>query len=136
MNVFGVGIPDLTKVKASNTANEIEPYMAQNRDAYLAGDRSLTSQANGLATFDALWNQFVQLESDPALGEAGKRGIQERGPTGTPSWGKNWFQLYREPIANDKAISAGVADSLSAGVSENMVPIVVALGAALIISRL
>jgi hypothetical protein len=138
MNLFGVGVPDYTKIKASNTANEIEPYMVQNRDGYLAGERTVENQANAVATFDALWGQFVQLESDPALGEAGKRGIQERGKDGIPSWGKNWFQLYRDPIANDTSVvGSGIFDSFTGGEGgTSWVPLIVAAAAAVVIAKM
>ena len=72
-----------------------------------------------LSNFDVLWNWLQQPQQcgNPALGDAGKRCISDRQagactwtqpasavpPWGTPPAGAcwNWFNGYRDPIAND-----------------------------------
>lgn len=94
------------KVASTAIVNEFEPHLVDNLNAYLNSNHYASQQAQALANFDALWNQMVRMIQSSDLGGPGERAIQERGPTGTPSWGKNWFQLYRDPIANDPKVKA------------------------------
>lgn len=116
--------PDYTKIKASQNADAIEQYMKANVNGYLQVNppRPVSLQSEAVGNFDSLWAQFVQLESEPSLGTAGSRGIQERGRDGKPSWGKNWFELYRDPIANDAQVESGngITDTLSAATGVDM----------------
>lgn len=105
------------KQVASQYADEIEYYMKQNLDAWEASSKSNADQKQCLDNFDLLWHEAVSLWSDPSLGSAGQRAIQERGEGGTPSWGKNWFQLYRYPIAE---YQVGNVASVTGGVSETI----------------
>lgn len=89
------------KIRASQVVDEIEPYMASNRDAYFAGPRNRSSQAQALANFDAMWADVVRACSDPSLGGPGQRCIAERQPGG--QW--DWFSYYRDPIAGDAAVA-------------------------------
>lgn len=105
--------PDVKKIAASNDANQVEAQVLKpNVEQYLAGPRTVAARDQALAVFDQGWAALVQACSDPQLGEAGKRCISERGPDGHPSWGKNWFQLYRDPIANDTPVDAGSLNNL------------------------
>lgn len=101
------------KIQSSNDVNQYEPYFQANLASFQAGSISKT---DALATFDALWAQLVKDLSNPALGEPGQRAIQERGPNGTPSWGKNWFQLYRDPISNAPDATGGLLPSSPGGI--------------------
>lgn len=92
-----------TCVLATQVVDQIEPALKANLDAYLNGPRTIADQTAALNAFDYAWSQVVQACSSPQLGDAGKRCISERGPGGRPSWGKNWFELYRDPIAHDVA---------------------------------
>ena len=77
------------------------------------------ANSGAIANFDMLWNWLQQPQQcgNPALGDAGKRCITDRQsgactwhqaantvpPWGTPPAGAcwNWFNGYRDPIAND-----------------------------------
>jgi hypothetical protein len=131
-----------TCVQTSAWANQAEPYLKQNIAAYFAlpAPRSQSAQAAALANFDAIWNQLLQLCSQPDVGNAGKRCISDR-QSGACTWKQtsdspllqfpgepapgacwNWFNGYRDPISMDAAVpdsqSAGPVDSIgSTGLS-------------------
>jgi hypothetical protein len=88
-----------TCIQATDYANQSATLMQQNMAAYLAipAPRPKSAQTQALAVFDALWQKLVQLCSDPALGNAGKRCISERQPGGKYDDAK----FNRDPIAND-----------------------------------
>jgi len=146
-----------TCIQASDYANQAELLLRQNLNAYfsLPVPRAQSAQAAYLANFDAIWAQYVKLESDPALGNAGKRGISDRqagactwkqtadyGPAimaaGEPAMGQcwNWFSGYRDPIQNDPNVvpdsqaSAASGSVLSGG---SLLPIAVLAGVGLIL---
>jgi hypothetical protein len=123
-----------TCVQASDYANQAEPLLRQNLYAYFSQPkpRSQSSQAAALANYDAIWNQAVKLWSDPALGNAGKRGISDRQAgactwkqnvtyaqdimaAGEPQIGQcwNWDSGYRAPIANDPSVVPDAQAALS-----------------------
>lgn len=116
-----------TCVKTSQFANQVEPLLQQNVAKYLEQPiRTQSMQAAFLQVFDQAWSQLVQLCSNPQYGSAGQRCITDRqrgactwhgnpgqwvqdatgnwtvqaGPAGC--W--NWFNGYRDPIANDPAV--------------------------------
>lgn len=107
-----------TCIETSQWANQAAPLLQQNIDAYfaIAAPRPRSVQQSALANFDNVWNRLVQLCSQPGLGTAGKNCIGDRqsgackwkasGPPqypGQPAQGAcwNWFNGYRDPIAND-----------------------------------
>jgi len=112
----------VTCVETSSWANQAEPLLRQNLNAYFAlpKPRPQSAQAAALANFDAIWDQLVQLCSQPGTGNAGKRCISDRQAgactwkqnatyspdimaAGEPQIGEcwNWFTGYRSPIQND-----------------------------------
>jgi hypothetical protein len=123
----------ITCVETSEWANKAEPLLKQNIDAYFAlpSPRSQSAQAAALQNFDAIWNQLVQLCSQPGTGNAGKRCISDRQAgacvikqtssspllkyPGEPQPGScwNWFSGYRDPIAQDQAVPDSAAAQLS-----------------------
>lgn len=110
-----------TCIVSTQFANEANAALQQNIEAYFALPipRPMSSQTAALANFDTLWNWLQQPQQcgNPALGDAGKRCITDRQsgactwtqpassvpPWGTPAAGAcwNWFNGYRDPIAND-----------------------------------
>jgi hypothetical protein len=75
----------------------LEPQLAINRDAYLAGPLTSARQVAALQYFDQQW---AWLKSSAAcgsrlLGTAGQACIADRSRTG--SW--PWEHYYRDPIA-------------------------------------
>lgn len=110
-----------TCIVSTQFANEANQALQQNIEAYfsLPTPRPQSSQTAALANFDALWNWLQQPQQcgNPQLGDAGKRCITDRQagactwtqpassvpPWGTPAAGAcwNWFNGYRDPIAND-----------------------------------
>lgn len=99
------------KVMATQIVDEVEPYMASNRDAYLSGPRNASAQAQALANFDSMWADVVRACSDPQLGSAGGRCISDRQPGG--KW--DWFGYYRDPIANDTPSPDALIDTGTIG---------------------
>lgn len=116
-----------TCIETSGWANQAEPLLRQNIAAYfgIAAPRSQSQQNAALANFDAIWATLVNMCSAPATGDAGVRCISDRqsgackwnatadspwpgGPAAGACW--NWFNAYRDPIANDSNV---VADSVS-----------------------
>jgi hypothetical protein len=106
------------KVASTQLVNDIAAKMEENKAAYFAGPRTVSSQAQALANFDALWAYLVQQLSDPELGKWGKRAIFERQPVGTctaqqaeeadeslADCGKySMARDNRDPIANDPEV--------------------------------
>jgi hypothetical protein len=92
------------KVAATELVDEIEPILAQNRDAYLAGPRNAEAQRAALAMFDDAWSWLSSRSACGAaeLGSAGERCLSERAAGGR--W--DWFAVYRDPIAADKPASS------------------------------
>lgn len=125
-----------TCIQASDYANQAEPLLRQNLNAYFSQPkpRSQSQQAAALETFDNIWAQLVKLWSDPALGNAGKRGISDRQAgactwkqnatysadimaAGEPQLGQcwNWWSGYRDPIANDSNVVSDAQAAISNG---------------------
>lgn len=110
-----------TCIVSTGFANQANAALQQNIEAYFAlpVPRPKSSQTAALSNFDVLWNWLQQPQQcgNPALGDAGKRCITDRQsgactwhqaantvpPWGTPPAGAcwNWFNGYRDPIAND-----------------------------------
>ncbi len=100
------------KQEASRIADEAEQQLRANLEGYLSGPRTPESQAAALANFDYAWSELVQMWQQ--LGEPGQRAIRERGRDGRPAWGANWFEGYRDPIANDTPITQpGAGEALN-----------------------
>ena len=95
------------KEAATRIVDEIEVKLKENLQGYLSLPvRYQSAQAQALANFDAAWQAVVENCSNPQLGSAGQRCIQERQRGGSAPWcptgtGCDWFALYRDPIAND-----------------------------------
>ena len=101
------------KVATTNIANDVEPLMRQNVQAWQSSPKTCADQSVALATFDALWNTLVANCANPSLGDPGHSCIDDRLPAGVQfefntfhlvgngMW--NWFAYYRDPIANDPA---------------------------------
>ena len=110
-----------TCIISSNWANNAETLLTQNIAAYFAlpAPRSAEAKAQALANFDNVWNYLSQECSNPSLGNAGVRCIQDR-MAGACTWKQthapdypgqpdigacwNWFNGYRDPIENDPAV--------------------------------
>jgi hypothetical protein len=121
-----------TCIETSSWANQAEPLLRQNIAAYfsIAAPRSQSQQNAALANFDATWAALVNLCGNPSTGNAGKRCISDRqsgactwkatadspwpgGPAQGVCW--NWFNAYRDPIANDPNVVADSASSVVSG---------------------
>lgn len=103
--------------KRATTAivNDIEPQLQENKDAYFAGPRNVSSRQQALNNFDAGWAYLVDqcAAKNDVNGEPGSWCIEDRmaagqlqpahnglGPwTGNGKW--NWFAYYRDPIERD-----------------------------------
>jgi hypothetical protein len=120
-----------TCIQTSQWANQAAAALQQNLDAYFAlpVPRAQSNQTLALQTFDQVWAQLVKSCGDPQWGNAGKRCISDRqagactwkqdktgGYPGEPAMGEcwNWFNGYRDPIANDPNV---VADAVAPSVS-------------------
>lgn len=157
-----------TCIVSTGFANQANAALQQNIEAFFAPRISggnydptipltLSSQMAALANFDALWAwlQAPQQCGNPALAAPGQRCITDRQagactwrqpassvpPWGTPPAGScwNWFNGYRDPIANAtniyddtvQAASTAVTDagSTAASTLENLLPSVAGLPA-------
>ena len=91
-----------------------------------------SQQQAALTIFDAIWTDLEQQCGVASLGDPGKRCISDRqsgackwkqtgqspwpgGPAVGACW--NWFNAYRDPIANDPVIADTVASSVSSAAS-------------------
>ena len=110
-----------TCIVSTQFANQAEAALQQNIAAYFAlpTPRSTVDQAAALANFDQFW-AWLQQQCATVSGSAGQRCITDRQagacvwkqtaaalpPWGTPPAGAcwNWFNGYRDPIANDKNV--------------------------------
>lgn len=125
-----------TCVVTSQWANEAAELLGKNSDAYfsLPVPRTKAAQGVALANFDAIWAALVAQCGQPGTGDAGKRCVSDRergacvwkqnrsgGHPGEPKLGEcwNWFNGYRDPIANDVTIDAPVpVDALTQGAAD------------------
>lgn len=114
------------KLAATEIVEDIEPLLRDNLASYEASERTRADQQAALENFDRLWNYVETACSDPALGSAGVRCINERKRGGSAPWcptatGCDWFTLYRDPIANDPEVRSGfqaVTTKFTAGIAE------------------
>ena len=98
-----------TCIIATQTVNQIEPYLQRNLDMYMSAPVHYRSvQEKALAVFDTGWDAVLRGCGNPQLGDAGVRCINERKLGGEAPWcptadhkGCDWWTLYRLPIAND-----------------------------------
>lgn len=120
-----------TCVEASNLANQAEPLLLQNLQAYMSAPVHYASmQAAALNNFNLTWTALEQACSNPQLGSAGQACIADRqqggchyktspggwqqgpngwtyvspGAAGSGSTCWNWFVGYHDPIANDPTV--------------------------------
>lgn len=106
-------------IAATQVVDQVEPALKQNVLGYLEGPRTMADQRHALAAFDYAWSEVVRACSNPALGDAGRRCISERDRGGRPSWGANWFELYRDPIANDTPTDTGTFSGAAGALIDN-----------------
>lgn len=132
-----------TCILTTQEVNQVEPYMQQNLQQYLAAPVSAATQAEALANFNQLWQGVVNYCSQPSMASAGKNCISDRqsgscaykttpggwqqnggtwnyvypGANGSGSTCWNWFVGYHDPIANDPRVAeaASAPSSVSAG---------------------
>ncbi len=97
----------VTCTEATSIVNQAEPYFEQNVQNYLSNpNRTTCDQQTALAAFDQMWAVIVKNCGNPALQAAGQRCISDR-QRGACVWKTssgacfNWFNGYRDPIAND-----------------------------------
>lgn len=110
-----------TCIETSQWANQAEPLLQQNVEAYFAiqAPRPISVQAAAVQNFMNVWNRLVQLCSQPGLGAAGQNCINDRKSgackwkatatgayPGQPAQGAcwNWWNAYHDPIANDTQV--------------------------------
>lgn len=144
-----------TCIVATGFANQANAALQQNIEAYFQPrmvngtyNPSITltteSQAAALANFDQFWAWLQQQCSNTNLGDAGVRCITDRQagactwkqpassvpPWGTPAAGAcwNWFNGYRDPIANDTNVAPGA--TLAADNTANTTPAAASTGGA------
>ncbi len=90
------------KVATTQIVNEVEPLLQQNLEGYLNGPRTVSSQAQAVANFDAGWQFVVDNCGIPNMGKPGQWCIQDRDRGGQ----FDWFRRYRDPIQNDPDVVA------------------------------
>jgi hypothetical protein len=139
-----------TCIETSQWANQAEPLLLQNIQAYFAqpAPRSLSSQQAALANFQTVWNNLVTLCTQPNLGTAGQNCIADRqqgackwkqtstSPLlaytqyGEPATGQcwNWWSGYHDPIANDPDVVADSQSALAQGAADTSASVLSSLG--------
>ena len=111
-----------TCITTTSFANQANAALQQNIEAYFAlpVPRPRSAQVAALGIFDQFWQWLQGQCGNAALGNAGVRCITDRQagactwkqpassvpPWGTPPAGScwNWFNGYRDPIANDSNV--------------------------------
>ena len=88
------------KVATTAIVNDIEPILAQNRDAFLNGDRSAEHKEFALKVFEQNWNTVLANCNDSSMGKPGQACIKDRQRGG--QW--DWFKLYYDPIVQTEVI--------------------------------
>ena len=119
-----------TCIETSQWANQAEQGLIKNIQAYFGNSpRYASQQASALANFDAIWAQLQAICGQPGTGNAGVRCITDR-QAGACTWKQttsspllaypgepqpgecwNWFNGYRDPIANDPDVQPDSAAS-------------------------
>jgi hypothetical protein len=124
------------KVAATHVVDEAEPFLRQNRDAFLdLPNPTATDKAAALQYFDAVWSQVVK-ECKAIGGGGGQRCVTDRQPGG--QW--DWFAYYRVPIEETEVTAPTITQQLgipaglfpSLNLPEGMGPLAAILGAGLI----
>lgn len=85
------------RVATTEIVNKIEPLLQENLAGYMAGPRTMSSQAQALENFKAGWAYVVEYCDTPAMGDPGQACVQDRQRGGM--W--DWWSYYYDPIAND-----------------------------------
>lgn len=93
------------RIRTTEIVNELEPELLKNVQGYLAGPRTVSSQALALKNFDNVWALLEQNCRTEEMGDPGIRCVEDR-EAGACIWKAdgecwNWFVGYRDPIAND-----------------------------------
>lgn len=93
------------RVATTEIVNKVEPLLQENLRAYMAGPRTISSQAQALENFKAGWAYVVEYCDTPVMGNPGQACVQDRQRGGR--W--PWAEYYYDPIAQDAGV---VADPL------------------------
>lgn len=129
-----------TCTETTAIVNQAEPYFQLNVQNYLNNpNRTTCDQQIALQAFDQMWAVIEQNCGKPILAAAGQRCISDR-QRGACIWHSasgqcfNWFNGYRDPIANDvppggsvSCSTASVESSLGlSGMSQGTIAVLVA----------
>lgn len=102
---FGCGS---TCTLTSDQANAVANYLQQNLNAFQSGQIDKTT---ALANFQTGWNALVTYCSNPQMGNAGKRCIEDREGSRNGGNGKyDWFAYYYDPIENAISSSTSIVN--------------------------
>lgn len=85
------------KVATTKIVEDVELPLRELVAGYWAGPRTVSSQRQALAAFDAGWQFILQNCGNPEMGDPGRRCISERDRGGI----YDFFKAYRDPIAQD-----------------------------------
>lgn len=95
------------KVATTEVVDTAEPIMAENRDGYLNGPRTVESRLQAIENFKALWQWVVDHCDIPEMGNPGQACVNDRKPGG--KW--DWWSYYYDPIYNDVPVGSGASDA-------------------------
>lgn len=104
------------RIESTRIVDELEPHLAANRDAFLSGPRTRSSQQVALANFDSAWAWLISEQAcgNPALGNPGQACIADRQRSGR--W--PWEVYYRDPIRD----ATGIIDDPVVNTIESLLP--------------
>ena len=87
------------KVATTKIVDEAEPILAQNRDAFLAGPKTLADKEFAIAVFNSIWTEVVGMCGQTQYGNPGKNCVSDRQRGGR--W--DWAEYYLDPILQTEA---------------------------------
>ncbi len=90
------------KVATTQIVNKVEPLLQENLAGYMAGPRTVSSQAQAIENFKAGWQYVVDNCDVPVMGNPGQECVRDRQRGG--EW--PWEEYYLDPIVNDPGVIA------------------------------
>lgn len=101
------------KRATTEIVDSVEPLLIENLNGYLAGPRTISSQRQAVANFEAGWQYVADSCGQPDMGTPGQWCIGDRQRGG--KW--DWFRRYLDPILDDPDVIADPPPGMTASVN-------------------